>query len=99
MNAEYLRLAIAAVAVMAALGAVAANGLMIQSAVVKMKTDAVVVAQSIHIINATCPQAVGPFPVVNCTRQLGQYYIAYLPAGSIAKIERGWVLGLYTVQS
>ena len=99
MYAEYLRLAIAAAAVITALGVVAANSLMIQSAVVKMKTDAVVVAQSIHIINATCPQAAGPFPVDNCTRQIGQYHIAYLPAGSVAEIERGWVLGLYTIQS
>ena len=98
MYAEYLRLAIAAAAVIAALGVVAANSLMIQSAVVKMKTDAVVVAQSIHIINATCPQVVGPLPLDNCTRQLGQYYVAYLPSGSVVKIERGWVLGLYTVQ-
>jgi len=99
MYAEYLRLAIAAAAVITALGVVAANSLMIQSAVVKMKTDAVVVAQSIHIINATCPQAAGPFPVDNCTRQIGRYYIAYLPAGSVAEIESGWVLGLYTIQS
>ncbi len=98
MSMEYLKLAIAAAALAVALGAVAANSLMIQSAVVKMKTDAVVVAQSIHIINATCPQVVGPFPTVNCTRQFGQYYVAYLPAGSVAEIERGWVLGLYTVQ-
>jgi hypothetical protein len=86
-----LALAAAAVAISAAAG-----GLHAGDAVVKLKTDALIVARELVIINGTCPAArAGPLESRSCTRQAGAYYIAYLPPGYVVRVRDGWVVGLY----
>jgi hypothetical protein len=86
-----LALAAAAVAISAAAG-----GLHAGDAAVKLKTDSLIVAREIEIVNGTCPAVrVGPLESRDCVRQLGAYYIAYLPPGYVVRVRDGWVVGLY----
>ena len=96
MIAEYARLAVAAVAVAVAIAVVAANQLMIHDATVKLTTDSLIVAKHVEIINGTCPvMKAGPFESTDCIRQVGEYYVAYVPPKTIVKIKEGWVVGFY----
>jgi len=96
MIAEYARLAVAAVAVAVALAVVAANQLMIHDATVKLTTDSLIVAKQIQLVNGTCPvMKAGPFESTDCIRQIGDYYVAYVPPKYVVKIKEGWVIGFY----
>jgi hypothetical protein len=96
MMAEYARLAIAAAAVVAMIAVVAVNNLQLHDDVVKLLADSLVVAKQIEIVNGTCPKVkAGPFESDQCIRQVGEYYVAYLPPKTIVKIREGWVIGFY----
>jgi len=96
MIAEYARLAVAAAAVLVAIAVVAANQLMIHDGTVKLTTDSLVVAKQIQLLNGTCPtMKAGPFESSDCIRQVGEYYVAYLPPKTVVKIKDGWVIGFY----
>jgi hypothetical protein len=96
MIAEYVRLAIAAAVVAAMIAVAAANQLQLRDDAVKLLTDSLIVAKHIEIINGTCPTLkVGPFESDECIRQIGEYYVAYLPPKTILKIKDGWVIGFY----
>ena len=96
MIAEYARLAVAAVAVAVAIAVVAANQLMIHDAVVKLTTDSLIVAKQIQLVNGTCPvMKAGPFESSECIRQIGEYYVAYLPPKTVVRVKDGWVIGFY----
>jgi hypothetical protein len=96
MIAEYARLAIAAAAVIVAAAVIAANQLIIRDDVVKLVTDSLIVAKHIEILNNTCPKMkVGPFESSECVRQVGEYYVAYLPPKFVVRVREGWVIGFY----
>ncbi|MFZ8808749.1 MAG: hypothetical protein ACO2PN_11685 [Pyrobaculum sp.] len=96
MITEYARLAIAAAAVIVAIAVVAINQLQLNDDVVKLTTDSFVVAKHIEIINGTCPKIkAGPFESDECIRQVGEYYVTYLPPKTVVKIRDGWVIGFY----
>jgi hypothetical protein len=97
MIAEYARLAIAAVVVAVMIAVAAANQLQLRDDAVKLTTDSLIVAKQIQIVNGTCPALkVGPFESSDCIRQVGDYYVAYLPPKTIVRVKDGWVIGLYT---
>jgi len=96
MMAEYARLAIAAAAVAVMIAVAAANQLQLRDDVVQLITDSLIVAKHIEIINGTCPVLkVGPFESNECIRQVGGYYVTYLPPKTIVRIQEGWVIGFY----
>jgi hypothetical protein len=97
MMAEYARLAIAATAVVVMIAVAASNQLQLHDDVVKLTTDSLIVAKQIQIVNGTCPTIkVGPLESSDCIRQVGEYYVAYLPLKTIVHVKDGWVIGLYT---
>jgi hypothetical protein len=97
MMAEYARLAIAAAAVVVMMAVVAANQLQLHDDAVRLVTDSLIVAKQIQIVNGTCPAIkVGPLESSDCIRQVGEYYVAYLPPKTIVRVKDGWVIGLYT---
>jgi len=86
-----LALAAAAVAISAVV-----SGLHAGDAAVKLRSDALIVAKQVEILNGTCPEiAVGPLRSRDCVRQLGAYHVAYLPPGYVVRVREGWVIGLY----
>jgi hypothetical protein len=96
MMAEYVRLAIAAAVVAVMIAVAAANQLQLHDDAVKLLTDSLVVAKHIEIVNGTCPAVkVGPFESSDCIRQVGEYYVTYLPPKTVVKIKDGWVIGFY----
>jgi hypothetical protein len=96
MIAEYIRLAIAASIAVVVLAVAVANTIIIHDDVVKIVTDSFVVAKHIEIVEGACPTIkVGPFESDECIRQIGEYYVAYLPPKTIVKIRDGWVIGFY----
>ena len=96
MIAEYARLAVAAAVAAAMIAVVAANYIILHDDVVKLTADSLVVAKQIQLINGTCPAVkAGPFESTDCIRQIGEYYVAYLPPKTIVKIKEGWVIGFY----
>jgi len=83
-----------AAAVMAAIAAI--NSGYLQDATVKLRWDSIIVAREIELVNGTCPEVkAGPLGSVECVRQFGLYYVAYLPPGYIVHVREGWVIGLY----
>jgi hypothetical protein len=97
MMAEYARLAIAAAVAAVMIAVAAVNQLQLRDDAVKLLTDSLIVAKQIQIVNGTCPTIkVGPLESSDCIRQVGEYYVAYLPPKTIVKIREGWVIGLYT---
>jgi hypothetical protein len=86
-----LALAAAAAAISAVMG-----GLHAGDAAVKLKTDSLIVARELEIVNGTCPAVkAGPLESRDCVRQLGAYYVAYLPPGYVVRVREGWVVGIY----
>ena len=97
MMAEYARLAIAAAVVAVMVAVAAANQLQLHDDTVKLVSDSLVVAKQIQLLNGTCPTIkAGPFESSDCIRQVGEYYVAYLPPKTIVRVRDGWVIGLYT---
>jgi len=96
MTAEYIRLAVAAAAVAVMIAVAAVNQLQLRGDAVMLITDSFVVAKHIEIINGTCPTfKVGPFESDECIRQVGGYYVAYLPPKTVVRVVDGWVVGFY----
>jgi len=96
MSLEYARLAIAAAAVAVMIAVAAVNQLQLRDDAVKLFTDSLIVAKRIEIINGTCPTLkVGPLRSGECVRQVGEYYVAYLPPKFVVKVRDGWVIGFY----
>jgi hypothetical protein len=96
MIVEYVRLAIAASIAVVMIAVAVSNYLILHDDVVEIVADSLVVAKHIEIVNGTCPTLkVGPFESGECIRQLGEYYVAYLPPKTIVKIQEGWVIGFY----
>ena len=90
------RLVVAAI-VAATMAAVAAiNGGYMENATVKLRWDSIVIAREVELVGAACPEiSAGPFKSAECVRQVGQYYVAYLPAGYTVRVKGGWVVGLF----
>jgi len=96
MIVEYARLAMAAAVVAVMIAVAAANQLQLRDDAVKLLTDSLIVAKHIEIVNGTCPVLkAGPFASDECIRQVGEYYVAYLPPKTIVEIKDGWVIGFY----
>jgi hypothetical protein len=96
MIAEYARLAIAAAAVAVMIAVAAANQLQLRDDAVKLITDSLIVAKHIELVNGTCPVVkIGSFESSDCIRQVGGYYVAYLPPNTIVRVQEGWVVGFY----
>ena len=86
-----LALAAAAVAISAAV-----SGLHAGDAAVKLRSDALIVARELEVLNGTCPEVkAGPLRSRDCVRQLGTYRVAYLPPGYVVRVRECWVIGLY----
>jgi len=96
MMLEYARLAVAAAVATVMIAVAAANYIILHDDVVKLTADSLVVAKHIEIINGTCPTlTAGPLESTDCIRQIGEYYVAYLPPKTVIRIKDGWVVGFY----
>jgi hypothetical protein len=96
MIVEYARLAIAAAVAAVMIAVAAANQLQLRDGAVVLLTDSLVVAKHIEVVNGTCPTfKAGPFESDECIRQVGEYYVAYLPPKFVVRVEEGWVIGFY----
>jgi K+-transporting ATPase A subunit len=92
----YARLVAAALTLAVMATTVVINQGYIEDATVKTLWNTMIVAKHIEIINGTCPTVeVGPFASSECIRQVGEYYVAYLPGNYTVRVEGGWVVGLF----
>jgi len=92
----YARLVAAALTAAVMLSVAAINQGYIESATVKTLFNTIIIAKHIEIVNGTCPVIqVGGLVSGDCIRQVGEYYIAYLPGNYTVKVEGGWVVGLF----
>jgi len=96
MMLEYARLAVAAAVATVMIAVAAANYIILHDDVVKLTADSLVVAKQIQLVNGTCPAVkAGPLESTDCIRQIGEYYVAYLPPKTVVRIKDGWVIGFY----
>jgi len=93
MTAALFRLVALAAAAIAI--AAVAGGLHVGDGTVKLRSDALIVARELEILNGTCPVGTGPLKPSECARQVGQYYVAFLPPKYTVRLREGWVIGLY----
>ena len=93
MTVALFRLAALAAAAIAI--AAVAGGLHVGDGAVKLRSDALIVARELEILNGTCPVGTGPLKPPECARQLGAYYVAFLPPKYIGRLREGWVSGLF----
>jgi len=92
----YARLVAVALTVAVMTAAAVINHGYIESATVKTLWNTLIIAKHIEIVNGTCPVVqAGPFVSNECIRQVGEYYVAYLPGNYTVKVEGGWVVGLF----
>ena len=92
MTAALFRLVALAVAAIAI--AAVAGGLHVGDGAVKLRSDALIIARELEILNGTCPE-IGPLKSRDCIRQVGQYYVAFLPPKYVVRVREGWVIGLF----
>jgi len=92
----YARLVAAALTAAVMVTVAALNHGYIQDATVKLLWNTMIVAKHIEIVNGTCPVVqAGPFVSNECIRQVGEYYVAYLPGNYTVRVKEGWVVGIF----